>query len=88
MEFVAAGSAEARARFPALNPGATLRRITVIANGTAVFTGEKAWVVCLWAVRDHSEMATFLASAPGRPVTRVLARGADVLRHRLRSSAP
>ena len=87
MDFVAAGSAEARARFPALNPGATLRRITVVANEGAVFTGEKAWVVCLWAVRDHSEMASFLASAPGRPFARVLARGADRLRHRLRSRA-
>jgi len=87
LSFVAAASDEARRRFPGLDHEATLRRITVIGDGRAVFTGDKAWVVCLWALRDHRSMAAFLASAPGRPVARAMAGGAEVVRHRLRSRA-
>jgi len=83
IEFVAAASAEARRRFPALDHAATLQRITVIGDGRAVFTGDKAWLVCLWALRDHRDMASFLSSTAGRPIARAMAGGAEWLRHAL-----
>lgn len=51
--FIAAGSDEAMQRFPALDHTATLREITVVGDGGEVYYGAKAWLICLWALRDY-----------------------------------
>lgn len=50
LEFVAAGSPTALARFPALNHRSTLQKITVIGEGGEVYQEERAWLACLWAL--------------------------------------
>lgn len=57
MEFVAAGSMTARARFPRLDPEETLREVTVVGDGGEVYQGAKAWLICLWALRRYRLLA-------------------------------
>lgn len=67
LEFVAAGSDEARRRFPALNVADTLRRLTVVADERAVYRGTRAWLLVLWALRDWRDRSLTLGWAPLRP---------------------
>ena len=70
LEFVPAGSAEARRRFPGLDHDATLRDLTVIADTGEVYAGDGAWLACLWALADHRRTAERLARPrllPARP---------------------
>lgn len=57
LRFVPAGSLEAQRLFPALDPASTLREMTVIGDRGEVYRGAKAWLMCLWALRDYREMA-------------------------------
>jgi predicted DCC family thiol-disulfide oxidoreductase YuxK len=70
MEFVPAGSALARDRFPALDHAATLREVTVVGDGGQVYTGDRAWVACLWATVPYRPLSERLASPAMLPVTR------------------
>ncbi|MFJ2257627.1 thiol-disulfide oxidoreductase DCC family protein [Streptomyces sp. NPDC087844] len=72
LELVAAGSAEARRRYPGLDHTATLEEITVIGDAGQVYRGTAAWVVTLWALADHRPMAHRLSTPAGAR----LARGA------------
>lgn len=65
MEFVAAGSPAALARFPALDHGSTLRKITVIGDGGEVYQEERAWLACLWALAEWRPTAIRF-SRPGK----------------------
>jgi len=78
--LVAAGSDEARARFPGLDHAATMGQLTAIGDEGDVYHDDKAWLVSLWATREHRAWAMRLA-APG---VRRLRRGftAWVGRHR------
>ena len=70
LEFVPAGSAEARRRFPGLDHDATLRDLTVVADTGEVYAGDGAWFACLWALADHRATAERLAQpapAAARP---------------------
>jgi predicted DCC family thiol-disulfide oxidoreductase YuxK len=60
--FVPAKSEEARRRFPVLNHGLTLTDLTVISNTGEVYTGAKAWLLCLWACRQYRSWAVRLAT--------------------------
>ena len=70
LRFEAAGSEQARRLFPDLDPASTLRSLTVVANSGEVYRGEKAWVVCLWALRDYRETAFGLSSPELMPLAR------------------
>ncbi|MFC9282889.1 thiol-disulfide oxidoreductase DCC family protein [Streptomyces collinus] len=72
LELVPAGSAEARRRFPALDPAATLDEVTVIGDAGQVYQGSRAWIVVLWALREHRPLAHRLSTPAGAR----LARGA------------
>ncbi|MET9758360.1 DCC1-like thiol-disulfide oxidoreductase family protein [Streptomyces sp. NPDC006372] len=72
LEPVPAGSEEARRRFPGLDHGATLDEITVVADAGQVYRGPAAWVVTLWALREHRPLAHRLSTPSGA----WLARGA------------
>jgi len=58
LQFVPAGSVEALRRFPQLPPG----ELAVVANTGEVWLGNRAWLVCLWALREYRELALRLAS--------------------------
>ncbi|AKN75329.1 hypothetical protein QR97_14305 [Streptomyces sp. PBH53] len=72
LELLPAGSAEVRARFPGLDHAATLDEVTVIGDSGQVYQGSRAWIVVLWALRDHRRLAHRLAGPTGAK----LARGA------------
>lgn len=70
LAFVAAGSAEARRRLPQLDHGATMTELTVISDGGAVYRGAKAWLMCLWALREYRGWALELGSPEMMPLAR------------------
>ena len=51
--------------YPALDHRATLREMTVIGERGEIYREAKAWLMCLWALRDYREMA-IRWSAPER----------------------
>jgi len=73
--FVPAGSTRARALFPGLNHERTLRDITVVSDDGKVFTGEKAWVICLWALRGYRKVAAMMTSPALWPLARSVIGG-------------
>ncbi|GGM22321.1 hypothetical protein GCM10011608_03880 [Micromonospora sonchi] len=84
LEFVPAGSTEARRRFPGLDHDATLRDITVIADTGAVYAGDGAWFACLWALADHRATADRLARPHLLPLARRVVATASAIRERAR----
>src|SRR5215471_1221674 len=60
--FVPACSDEARRRYPQLNHDLSLTDLTVISDAGAVYCGPKAWLMCLWALRQYREWAIRLSS--------------------------
>jgi len=60
LRFVAAGSSEARAAYPQVPPG----ELAVVANTGEVWLGNRAWIVCLWALREYRDLA-FRLTSPG-----------------------
>ncbi|MDN4171778.1 DCC1-like thiol-disulfide oxidoreductase family protein [Nocardioides sp. SOB77] len=87
MDLVAAGSAEARWRFPTLDHERTLLEVTVVGDDGALWTGEHAWVMCLWATARHRATAERLARPQWLPLARGAAYSAAGLRHLLGSTA-
>ncbi|MER5770590.1 DCC1-like thiol-disulfide oxidoreductase family protein [Streptomyces sp. NPDC001985] len=71
LTLVAAGSEQARRRYPGLDHSRTLREITVIGDRGQVYSGAAAWVVCLWALAEHRPKAHWLATPAGAPFVRV-----------------
>ncbi|MGI5238206.1 thiol-disulfide oxidoreductase DCC family protein [Dactylosporangium sp. CA-139066] len=84
LEFVAAGSDEARRRYPALEVEQTLADITVVADDGGVYTGDAAWIMCLWALEGYRGLAARLAQPHLRPLARQVARSAGSLREALK----
>lgn len=70
LKFIAAGSAEARRRFPELNHNATLRELTVISTSGHVYRDAKAWLMCLWALREYREWSLQLSTPEMMPIAR------------------
>ncbi len=82
LEFLAAGSDEVRRRYPGLDPDQTLRELTVVGDNRAVYRGGRAWVMCLWALRDYRIWAGRLAAPHMLPVAERAFR--ELSRRRLR----
>ncbi|MFJ9039183.1 thiol-disulfide oxidoreductase DCC family protein [Streptomyces sp. NPDC102406] len=76
LEFVPAGSEEARRRFPGLDHSATLSDITVIGDGGQIYRGPAAWIVCMWALREHRATAHRMATPAGMKVAKQVVLGA------------
>ncbi len=83
LDLVPAESAEARIRFPTLDHDRTMEEITVVGDDGAIWTGEHAWVVCLWALAPYRPLAERLATPAGLRMARAMALSAAGLRHLL-----
>lgn len=88
LDFVAAGSGQARAMFPELDHAATLRDITVIADNGAIYTHDGAWLACLWALDSYRDLAERLATPALLPVARRVIAAAAGARERRRRTNP
>jgi predicted DCC family thiol-disulfide oxidoreductase YuxK len=60
LRFVDGGSSEARAAYPQLPPG----ELAVVADTGEVWLGNRAWIVCLWALHEYRDLA-FRLTSPG-----------------------
>jgi len=69
-EFVPAGSDRARQLFPALRNEVEPSELVVVSNEGGVFTGNDAWILCLWGLRAYRELSYRLARGPLRPFAR------------------
>jgi len=85
LEFVPAGSPEARRRFPELDPAATLRDLTVIADNGLVYVSDGAWLACLWALADYRGLAERLSTPALLPSARRFIAAAAAVRQSTRS---
>ena len=71
LELLAAGSAEARRRYPTLAE-AEPEELIVVSDEGGVYRGAHAWIMCLWALDEYREWSFRLA----RPA--LLPRARDV----------
>ncbi|WP_443058190.1 thiol-disulfide oxidoreductase DCC family protein [Streptomyces sp. NBC_00820] len=83
LDLVPAGSEWARTHFPGLDHAATLDEITVVGDSGQVYTGSRAWIVVLWALREHRPLAHRLSTPSGA----WLARGAVLAAAKWRDGA-
>jgi len=83
IEFVAANSPEARRRFPRLDHVRTQFVLTVVGADGAVYEGERAWLVCAWALPRWQATAEHASSRVRLPFVRLATRAVDGYRHRL-----
>ena len=70
LTFVPAGSPEARQRFPTLDHAATTSELTVIGDDGAVYIEAKAFLICLWALRDYRAWSLRLSTPDRLPLAR------------------
>jgi predicted DCC family thiol-disulfide oxidoreductase YuxK len=70
LDFVAAGSDEARRRFPDLDHAASLADLTVVSDAGDVYAGAQGWLICLWALRDYRAWALRLSTPAIMPRAR------------------
>jgi predicted DCC family thiol-disulfide oxidoreductase YuxK len=70
LEYVAAGSQEARRRFPDLDHDNTLVDLTVVGPNGEVYHAAKAWIMCLWALRKYRGTALRLATPELMPTAK------------------
>ena len=86
LEFVPAGSPEARLRFPGIDHAATLRDLTVIADSGEVYVADGAWLACLWALADYRGMAERLSTPSLLPAARKFIKAASAVRRQTRGA--
>jgi len=80
LDFVAAGSAEARRRYPTLEHAVTLKEITVIGDGGQVYAGAEAWITVLWALAGYRALSYRMATPLGMPLARAAVLAAARIR--------
>jgi predicted DCC family thiol-disulfide oxidoreductase YuxK len=96
IEFLPAAGPEARRRYPSLDHERTTRVLTVIAQHRAcpdgglapVYEGERAWVVCAWALPGWQPVAERIGTPHRLPLVRVVARAVDAYRRHWIARAP
>lgn len=68
LEFIPKGSDHARDRFPGLSSGPD--ELIAVSDDGSVYRGERAWIMCLYALREYREWATRLAAPALLPLAR------------------
>ncbi len=82
VEFLAAGSGPARARYPYLDHARTTTVLTVVAADGAVYEAERAWLVCAWALPAWQPVAEHLGTPTRLRLVKGVAKMVDRHRHR------
>lgn len=77
IEFVAAGSDEARRRFPGLDHERTMRDVTAVGDDGSVYHHDRAWIVVLWCLARWRDVAEHFATPVRRPLLKVVVNGTD-----------
>lgn len=72
VEFIPAGSAASKSRFPGIEPQGKSEELIVIDDQGGVYRNGDAWIMCLYALREYREWSLRLA----RPALLPLARSA------------
>jgi predicted DCC family thiol-disulfide oxidoreductase YuxK len=70
LEVVPAGSSEARRRFPGLEWRDATDELVVVGDTGAVYRGDRAFLICLWALVEYRDWSLRLASPSLRPLAR------------------
>ena len=70
LDFVPAGSDEARRRFPQLNHATTTQELTVVSDAGDVYLEANAWIMCLWALRDYRAWSLRMSTPELLPLAR------------------
>jgi predicted DCC family thiol-disulfide oxidoreductase YuxK len=70
LAFVPAGSPEAQRRFPGLDHAATTSELTAIGDDGAVYIEAKAFLMCLWALREYRAWSLRLSAPDMLPLAR------------------
>lgn len=83
LTFVPVNSEEAHYRYPKLNHTLTVKDVTVISDEGAVYWGAKAWLMCLWALRNYREWSFRLSSPELLPTARRVVSMISQNRHKL-----
>lgn len=86
LDYVAAGSPEARQRFPGLDHDNTLVDLTVVGMNGEVYHGAKAWIMCLWALKKYRGTALRLATPELMPSARRIIAWVSRNRFRMRTA--
>jgi predicted DCC family thiol-disulfide oxidoreductase YuxK len=68
--LIPGGSPMAQKLCPGLNETRTLNELVVISDSGGVYLDGRAWIMCLWALRDYRRWAYRLASPALLPVAR------------------
>ena len=79
---VAADSADAHARFPALDHARSTRVLTVVTSDGSVYEDERAWLICGWALPGWRPLTERFGSDLRLKFVRVVTRFVDGYRHR------
>lgn len=61
LELLALHSPEAERRFPGLVPPGVREELLAVSDEGGVYRGTRAWIMCLWALREHRAWARRLA---------------------------
>jgi predicted DCC family thiol-disulfide oxidoreductase YuxK len=70
LQFVPAGSAAARERYPRLDQAMTLKDLTVVSDNGDYYCGAKGWLMCLWALREYRGWAIRFSAPDLMPMAR------------------
>jgi predicted DCC family thiol-disulfide oxidoreductase YuxK len=70
LDFVPAGTEQARRRFPGLQHPDPPEELVVVDDEGGVYRGEDAWILCLYALEDFREWSFRLAGQHLRPLAR------------------
>lgn len=68
--FIPAGSGMVKRRFPDLRDLDKVEQLVVISDAGGVYRGARAWVMCLYALREYREWSATLAGAAMMPLAR------------------
>ena len=70
MEFLPAGSKAVILRFPLLEHDGDIDELVVISDEGGVYRGDRAWIMCLYALKEYREWALQLTGPRLRPLAR------------------
>lgn len=82
LEFIPAGSDHARFRFPTLVD--RVEELVVVGDDGSVYQGDRAWIMCLYALAEYREWALRLATPKLLPLARTAFQ--LISEHRIRIS--